>query len=601
MRARPDGAHHAGAHHDGGHPAGATTGLAAVGAVAALEWRVQRREPATLLYVLVFLLLTFGFTSSGTVELVRDREALPRLAPLAIALALGGLTAFGQVITTMVTASAFLRDLAWRTDQLLFSTPLDPRAWVLGRWLAALGVLAAVSLAMPAGVLLGALAPWSGRDVPLATVAAGVVRAWVTLTLPTIVAVGTLLAVAAVRTRRLLGVLAAALALLFLWQGSEALGRAARDGAARVGAGPAVAGRVAALADPFGTVAVQQVTAAWDDRARAIRPVPWRGPVATGRLLWLTLALALGALTLRHAEPVAARRAAGRSARPPSPAPASRATLPPRAGSVRSRWWPTVLPSGQVAALARTTLAWTWRETGWRVIGLLGALNVLAHAVTASATSPWDAAGLLLVVREHARLFLILLATIYAGEVLWRDHDARVHALVASAPVATARLVLGRVGGLAVAQGALVALLVAAAWGGRLAGLPLAALAGAEPLVATASPAAVGWWWALPVGALLWLWLPFVQWTLLSLLVHVTVRHKVIAHLLLIAGWVAAVALDANGVTAWWLRYADPPPLDANAPLPLGEAAARASWWTAVAAVALRLSVRGWPRVTSPR
>lgn len=565
-------------------------------AITALEWRIQRREPATVLYALVFLLLTFGFVSSGAVELVRDRASVPKLAPLAITLAFGGLTAFGQVITTMVTASAFLRDAAWRTDGLLFTTPLDRRLWVIGRWAGALLVLALVSLAMPAGVLLGALAPWTEVGTPRSAALLASLRAWAALTLPTIAAVGTLLALVAVRTRHLLGVLAAALALLFLWQGCEAVRRAAVDN--RVS--PTLA-QVASLADPFGTVAVQQVTAAWSDAERATQPVPWWGPVGLGRSVWLAGALVLGALGLRA--PVAATARASASSRGPS-VPAARAqamsaearparVLGASGGRVgRGRAW---FASHGAPHIARTMLAWTWRETGWRVIAGLGALNVLAHALTAGAPAPWDVAGVLALVREHARLFLILLATIYAGELLWRDHDARVHALVASTPMSSARLVLGRVAGLATGQALLVALLVASATLGGL-----VAAIGADVPDALMSSAG-GWWWRLPVGTALWLWLPFVQWLVLSLLVHVLVRHKVIAHLLLIAGWVAAVALDANGVSHWWWRFADPPALHANAPLPLAEAAARGAWWSVVCGVGLLLTVWRWPRTTSPR
>jgi hypothetical protein len=204
-------------------------------------------------------------------------------------------------------------------------------------------------------------------------------------------------------------------------------------------------------------------------------------------------------------------------------------------------------------------------------------------------------AGVLALVREHARLFLILLATIYAGELLWRDHDARVHALVASTPMSSARLVLGRVAGLATGQALLVMLLVASATIGRF----LATLNTDVPGASMTQLAS--WWWSLPLGTALWLWLPFVQWLALSLLVHVLVRHKVIAHLLLIAGWVVAVALDANGVSNWWWRVADPPVLHANAPLPLLEAAARGVWWSVLCGLGLLLAVRRWPRVTSPR
>jgi len=533
-------------------------------AVYRLELRMQRREPATALYALVFLLLTFGFVSSGTVELVRDRGALPKLAPLAITLALGGLTAFGQVITTMITASALLRDGAGRTDQLVATTALDGRAWVLGRWAAASTILLLVTGGLLVGVLLGAGAPWVAREVAWTTVVWRALWPWITLTVPTTLAVGALLAAAAVRTRTLLGVLAVALALLLLWQGCEAVGR--RDLAASWGT-------VAALVDPFGTVAVQRVTSDWSAARRADTLVPVSGLVGASRLLWLGVAAVVMSITLRRSPDVVPARAITRRAGRHG----SRRTADASRAIVGHARWATV---------AAFTTRWTWRERGWRVIALLGVLNVFAHAIGAdpAMTAASDAAPVIALVREHARLFLILLATIYAGELLWRDQDQRVIALVASTPISTATLVGGRLAGLMVAQVVLVGALVSAAAVGVM-------LRARAPIAAA----------PLMLGGVLWVLVPFVQWLVLSLAVHVAIRHKVIAHLTLIAGWVAAVALDANGVSSPRVRFADPPPLLAGAALPLREAVLRALWWSSVSAILFALTLLGWRRATSRR
>jgi ABC-2 type transport system permease protein len=531
-------------------------------AVYRLELRIQWREPATWLYALVFLLLTFGFVSSGTVELVRDRGALPKLSPLAIALALGGLTAFGQVITTMITASAILRDGAWRTDHLLATTALDGRAWVVGRWAAASTVMVLVYGGLLLGVLLGASAPWVERDVAWSTVLLRALWPWLTLTVPTTLAVGALLVAAAVRTRTLLGVLGTALALVFLWQGCEAMAR--RDV-------PVPWQWLSALADPFGTVAVQQVTGDWSESMRATALIPVTGLVGASRVLWVGVALVVAGVTLRGMPGVVAVRAPARSDRDDG---ASTAVVVPLRGRSALR------------TVAAFTARWTWRERGWRVIALLGVLNVFVQAlgteVAAGATI--DGGMVVALVREHARLFLILLATIYAGELLWRDQDQRVVELVASTPVATRTLVGGRVLGLMASQVALVTALLAAAIVGVM-------LRSRAPIAAT----------PVLIGGALWVLLPFMQWLVLSLAVHVAIRHKVIAHLLLIAGWVAAVALDANGVTSPWVRFADPPALMAGEPLPIRDAALRALWWSSVSAVLFTLTLLGWRRATSRR
>ncbi len=545
----------------------------AAAAVCQFELRVQSREPATYLYALVFLLLTFAFVSSGTVELVQNRGALPKLSPLAIALALGGLTAFGQVITTMITASAILRDRAWRTDQLVFTTPVSHRAWIVGRWSAALLVMAAVYGALTIGVVLGALAPWVVRDVSMVDVAVRAFLPWITLTVPTSAAVATVLIAAALRTQRLLGVVASALTLVFLWQACEAIAQAYAFGAGLSPLPNAVL--IAALADPFGTVATQVVTVDWTDAQRAREFVPLSGLVGASRIVWVVIAAAIGAYILRQSREVILW---GDSAAPAHVVAPDSEINEGLVSRLRSR---TLL-------LAQFTVRWMWRDKGWRVIAALGAINVLAHALSASAAdtmlaSADQARQVVLLVQEHARLFFILLATIYAGELLWRDVDQRSHELVLSAPVSSRSLVLGRTLGIAIAESALVSVLLLSAW---------TALAARG---AVGSPITV-----LALGAL-WLLVPFVQWTVLSLFVHVIVRNKIAAHLVLITGWVLAVALDANGVTSPWVRFADPPTLAPIGAIPWGDAVLRAAWWSTVSAIFVALTVRKWRGVTSPR
>ena len=125
--------------------------------VAAFELRYHGREFLTGVYVAVFFLLTFGFTASDAVELVGGRGALPKNAPWVVAQAMAGVTAFGQVITAMIAATAVLRDRAARTEALLLATPLTRTEYLAGRFAGAVLVMLLVYLAIPLGALGGAV------------------------------------------------------------------------------------------------------------------------------------------------------------------------------------------------------------------------------------------------------------------------------------------------------------------------------------------------------------------------------------------------------------------------------------------------------------
>ena len=134
-------------------------------AVARFELRFHRRELLTWLAGAVFFLLTFGFMASGAVELVGDRGAAPKHAPWTIAHAMAGVTAFGQVMVTLIAATAVLRDEAARTRALYLTTPITRLQYVGGRLAGTLLVLLLVHLAIPLGLLAGALLP-GGAALP---------------------------------------------------------------------------------------------------------------------------------------------------------------------------------------------------------------------------------------------------------------------------------------------------------------------------------------------------------------------------------------------------------------------------------------------------
>lgn len=528
---------------------------ARVRAVTTFEVRAQAREPLTTLYALVFGLLAFGYASSNAVELVRDRGEVPRTASWALMLAFGGLTAFGQVITTMIATTAMLRDEAQRTRALVATSGLGAREWFVARLCAALLVMLGVYAAMPAGIVLGTVV---GRG-DFGEALAGSVRAYAAITVPTMVTVTLLLASAALLTQRVLGVLAAALTLVAVWQ--LALSLAADSSTAIIGA----------WLDPFGNAPVLVATRGWTEAQRAHDLVPLGGLLAANRALWVVLALAAAAITVRTK--------AHRAFAPTGPD----AT---RRGDVRTAH-ALASSTTPLASLRRFTASWMQFDGGWRVVTVLAVLNAAFNALTRAmpaaegSVAPFAAA--LALVSEHSRLFLILLATVYAGELVWRERDVRVHQIVDALPVSRGTVALGRIQGLLMAQRhvivplAVVALLVAIA----------RARAGLPP-VPDMAKAWIAW-------SVFVLWLPFAQFTVLSLAVHVLLDHKVAAHLLLITGWVMAVVLDQQGTTAWWLRFAEPAPLLQHGAVAWEALAVRGAYWSAVSGVLVWGCWWRWP------
>ena len=502
------------------------------------ELRTQRREPLTVLYMLVLGILAGAFAAAGPVELVRNRGVVPRDAAWSMLLASTALTAFGQVITTMVAATVVLRDEAERVNELLTATLLSRREYLLGKLLAALCVLVLIYAAIPLGLAVGAVA---AGGAPLRAFT-GSVLPFVWLVLPTMLAVGALQFAVGVISGRLWVIVAQGLLLIWLWS-------ACVDGAIS----PAI-GAASAWLDPFGSAAVLRSTADWSDLQRATGAMPITAAIIGGRALWLLIGSVAAFLALT----VAPRADANAHSHAAS-----------RAGNALSVHAQPLLRGGELSAwrgLRATTsyvASWILRDPGWRILALLGAINVGVHALIearVSSMTPDVTTVALTALHLHARLFLILLATIYAGEVVWREREERSSPLFDALPISDGSLLLGRVSGVIVAQCALVFALTLTASG--------CAMIGGRAIV---SPG------VLILNVFFTVLLPFLLWMLIALGVHVAIQQKVAGHLLCIAAWVLAV-ISSRNVAA---------PVNGDQP---------AWWWAVAAGGALLVAWLGWVR-----
>ncbi len=483
-----------------------------IAAVVRLELRTHRREPLTGLYMLVFVLLGAAFTAAGPVDLVRDRGAVPRDAAWSIMLASTALTAFGQVITTMVAATIVLRDRADRMMDLLTVTRLTEREYLVGKLVAALLILVLVYCAVPVGLLLGAVI--GGGN--LAQAAEGTVRPFTLLVLPTMLTVGALQFGVGVLSGRLWVIVGLGLVLIWIWS------------AAASGVGSVGQSQPSVLWDPFGSAPLLQATRDWSEAERAARPMPVTAGLLANRGVWLGIGALVAFFAIRFGS--RARVHSHRSSTRGDSVPA-----PLRRAAALRRTRPATAPQG-VAATARYVRQWLLRDTGGRVLAVLGAINVSVHVFLEAQGSPTSAdttaralAGLV----KHSQLFLILLATIYAGELVWREREERSDALFDAQPIRDVSQICGRLAGVATAQLALIAVLVAAA--------ALAAVMGAHHAIAVV-PMLIG------VGSRLAI--PFVVCTLIAVAIHVLIGQKVIGHLILIMGWVLTVLMAGTGDVA---------------------------------------------------
>jgi hypothetical protein len=207
---------------------------------------------------------------------------------------------------------------------------------------------------------------------------------------------------------------------------------------------------LANLIDPFAIRPLELMTRYWTPAERNTQTVPMAGFMLANRALWAAIGAGLLTLAFRlvrlETQPLALRRR-----RPTSKAAAMdarsepmdhRATLVPipamHAGRGTAGW----------GAIARFH-AWSMlRSVPFLAIAMIGFINVIMNAWFADQTGQsrsWPMSWLMAEsITGGAGLFMLVLLTFYAGELVWRERQVRLDQVVDASPVRTGALLTGK-------------------------------------------------------------------------------------------------------------------------------------------------------------
>ena len=215
------------------------------------ELRQQFGNPVFWVVAAVFALLAFGATSSEAVRVGGAIGNVHRNAPSTIINLLVNFSVLSMFLVTIFVAGGALRDFDNRTAELFFTTPVRKRDYLLGRflggYLATLGVMAAVSLA----IMVGTVMPWLDPERLGPFMLEPYVWSFGVLIVPNLLFVSALLFCLAVVTRSMLATYIGVIAYFALSVVTAVL---TADLDTRW---------VGAMLDPFGAQAIADVTRYW--------------------------------------------------------------------------------------------------------------------------------------------------------------------------------------------------------------------------------------------------------------------------------------------------------------------------------------------------
>ncbi|MEM1435602.1 MAG: ABC transporter permease subunit, partial [Pseudomonadota bacterium] len=399
-----------------------------MGAIAAFEWRFQRRGLLFWSLGSVFFLLSFLAMAVEQVQIGAASASMDLNASWVIVQTHLVLGILGMFAAIAFVAGAITRDYEAGTAELLFSTGVSARQFVLGRFLGGLLAALVVMVLAVLGTFLASLMPWLDpeRVGPLRLDAYAFTLAVVTV--PSTIIICGLFFVTAAWTRSVVWSYVAALALLV---GYVTLGNLAE---------PEDLARYAWL-DPFGIIPFGEQTRYWTTFERNDELPVLSGSLLWGRVLWCTIACAavlITAFSYRLRLPQRGGRRPAAAAAPPVLTDGLRPVTP-----------------GPVSAFAalrsqlRMDVGALLRSTPFYVLLAFGLFNAVGGMLTGLSplygTPNYPLTRLLIdIISGTFSLVLLLVLVYYAGELVHREREARVKLLLDATPYPNGIMILSK-------------------------------------------------------------------------------------------------------------------------------------------------------------
>ena len=383
--------------------------------IAGFELRYQLFSPLFVVGFVLFFLLAFGATTIEQIQ-IGGRGNVNLNAPFAILQTLAIMNVFALFVVTAFVANVVIRDDETGFAPLLRATRVTKFDYLVGRFIGAIAVAFLVTASVPLGILIGSWMPWIDQEKVGGFMALHYLYALFFFGLPTVVVMGAGFFSLATATRSMMWTYVGVVGFLVLFITSRLL---LRDPAYDT---------FSALSDPFGIGALRSTTKYWTAADRNTMLPAISGLLLYNRLLWLGIGLALFGLAYSIFKfEVAGKKQGEKSATVVDAAPPA---MKPLAGTdtVNSTRWQ------QLLAITRFDMSFVFKSPAFFVllaIGIFNAFAAMTDTVEFRGTATFPVTRALIdALTSSFSIIPIIIAIYYAGELVWRDRDRRVHEIV---------------------------------------------------------------------------------------------------------------------------------------------------------------------------
>jgi ABC-2 type transport system permease protein len=331
----------------------------------------------------------------------------------------------GVLCALMITAiydSAASRDFTTKFSDILFSSPLKKRNYLIGRFLAASVIGTFPALGISLGIIVAGMI-W-GRDENWSPVHwQAHFMSFLTFAIPNTMFIGGIVFALAVWTRSTLYSFLGVLGLIVGYSVATAFTSELENE------------WIAALSDPFGGIPFTLGTKYWTPDQRNHLILPLSGMMLANRALWLTVAVVIfGVAAWRFQFETVTRRSKRRKGD-------SLEEL--QAHVLADQSWPKAQPNprwlSQWFSATKLEIKQIMKSPAFIVMTCFALLMVGVNLIFGSQEIYGNASfpvtyKLVELIRASIYLFLLAIVTYFSGVVIWKDRDNRIHEIVGATP-----------------------------------------------------------------------------------------------------------------------------------------------------------------------
>jgi ABC-2 type transport system permease protein len=398
------------------------------GKIASFELRYQLKNPVLWICFLLFFLLTFLAVVSDNVSIGGAGGNVRENSPFSIIISTVTMAIFAQFVVVAFVAGIVLRDVETGFGPIIQSTRISKFDYLFGRFVGAFIASLIVLTSVPLAMMIGAAMPWLDPETIGPFVLWHYVYAFLTAGVPTLFLCACMFFALATITRSMMGSyigLVVFLVLYFVLQGI--FNRPEHED-------------LVTLLEPYGIGALLQATEYWTAAERNTQLPPIEGEWLINRAIWMGVAIAsLASAYFLFSFSSKGSKASRKRAKLEAAQPAD--VVLTSAGHAARRSFTSGASWAQMLARARFEFGYVMTGPAFIVllmVGLLNAYGGLWYADTIAGNITVYPVTMLMTqaLAGAFTLFPIIIATYYAGELVWRDREKRMHEIIDTTPAA---------------------------------------------------------------------------------------------------------------------------------------------------------------------